>query len=1086
MTLMNRLKRATRSLALAASAVPLLAGCESVDTELPETDQLDIARAMNYSETVDDFCEAQKTGWIFPQNLLAAYTAGDILFFRAGLPPIGSDPRALFLDLDNRFSDPVCLPDGQSVVAVRTTRSPSRGWHRRNMSLWQLPLDGSEPKEILSDQIAHYTAPSFSPDGAYLYFDVVYSTWNGNGLLRAGHRIQRLNWATGEAENIRLDEPVELSAEYIERLNQSGYAAGVSGDRAAAFSPEISPSGQWMAYSAEVLDERFVYRGHTFGPRTTLFVRALQTGEKRRLIKEATKAATRVNAQYSYRVFPGYAWMPDGQSLISAYKGKIHRVDLADGAETEVPFRAKVVREISEQVHSSIDIEDKVAHSDFVRWPASSPDGNQVACIAFGQLWLKDLDSGETTQLTRPGDVGLYYTPTWHSDSARIIVASWSNHKGGALWALPAAGGVPSQIVSSKDAHLYPAFDRSGTKLIAIQTEGGLLAILSERNYRGPQWIIVSIQEETRVITPIMEDIGILREVHCGPDDKIVMSSQPNLAAVGQLWFPYPPDEALAQTQDLVSYDLLTGDIKTHVSLPPRMDFGPASQTANRPMISPNGDWVAWESAQSIHLQPLPDPDDTSLLIETAPNVAVVDRRLIGTQGGTYPRWIDDHRLEFSTGNSYFQYDAITDQLRAYDLQVSLPKDGGEGVIALTNADLITMKGDEIIRGGTLVVEDSRIIFVGVCDPQSADEIIDLSSKTILPGVVDVHAHLTSSKLGITAPYVPSMAANLAYSVTTIMALSTNSNSAFVMADLVNVGLVAGPRTYSSGEVVFTQSIAYGDNVEVISKAKAQYNIQRRVAWGTHEIKNYRLRARIDHQYLIEAARQVPVTFTAKGGPLLTNIGFAMDGQTGWEHLIGQIPLYADGAEFLGRARMHYPPTSTVAGHLNGSNGLFRPRQGLLLDNKYLSFVPRIDLERSHRHLPDWDKEQFSFPLIAESTADIIKAGRYSALGEHGEQPGIGSHWEMWAFSEALSPHDTLKVATIHGAHFIGLDHELGSIEPGKLADLVILNTSPLEDTQDIAYVMKGGVLFENNILNLIWPEASELGFELWKKEKWN
>ena len=89
----------------------------------------------------------------------------------------------------------------------------------------------------------------------------------------------------------------------------------------------------------------------------------------------------------------------------------------------------------------------------------------------------------------------------------------------------------------------------------------------------------------------------------------------------------------------------------------------------------------------------------------------------------------------------------------------------------------------------------------------------------------------------------------------------------------------------------------------------------------------------------------------------------------------------------------------------------------------------------------------------------------------------------MWALqSGGLTNFEVLRAATIHGAEAIGYDQDLGSLEPGKLADLIVLNKDPLQDirnTNTIRYVMKNGELFDGDTLNKIWPEKKALP-ELW------
>ena len=115
--------------------------------------------------------------------------------------------------------------------------------------------------------------------------------------------------------------------------------------------------------------------------------------------------------------------------------------------------------------------------------------------------------------------------------------------------------------------------------------------------------------------------------------------------------------------------------------------------------------------------------------------------------------------------------------------------------------------------------------------------------------------------------------------------------------------------------------------------------------------------------------------------------------------------------------------------------------------------------------------------------ADIIAEGGYGAIGAHGEHHGPNAHWEVWMAASALGPLEALRVASLHGAIFLGAQEDIGSIEVGKLADLIILNSNPLENirnTADMRYVMKGGILYEADTLDEIWPRNQPFGPYYW------
>jgi imidazolonepropionase-like amidohydrolase len=107
-------------------------------------------------------------------------------------------------------------------------------------------------------------------------------------------------------------------------------------------------------------------------------------------------------------------------------------------------------------------------------------------------------------------------------------------------------------------------------------------------------------------------------------------------------------------------------------------------------------------------------------------------------------------------------------------------------------------------------------------------------------------------------------------------------------------------------------------------------------------------------------------------------------------------------------------------------------------------------------------------------------------LGSHGEVQGLGTHWELWMMaSGGMKPHAALKAATIDSADAIGFAKDLGSLEVGKLADLIVLDANPLENihnTAKIAEVMKNGRLYDAATLNETYPRQKPLEPQWWWK----
>jgi hypothetical protein len=407
---------------------------------------------------------------------------------------------------------------------------------------------------------------------------------------------------------------------------------------------------------------------------------------------------------------------------------------------------------------------------------------------------------------------------------------------------------------------------------------------------------------------------------------------------------------------------------------------------------------------------------------------------------------------------------------------LEVPRKTPKGSIVLRGATVVTMKGDEVLKNADIVVEDNRIKSVGARGSAPAGaKVFDVRGKTIAPGFIDTHAHWTEIRRGILDTQNWAFLANLAYGVTAGLDVQTGTNDMFAYQDLTDAGDIIGLRAFSTGPGVFSDN-----NFQSMEEVKGVLTKYRKY-YGTHNIKSYIVGNRRQRQYMVQAAKELEMMPTTEGAiDLKLDLTHVIDGFHGNEHTLPITPLYKDVIQMFAQSGISETPTLIVNyGGPFGEDYWYESTE--VHDNAKLNhFTPHRIIDEKTKRRPGWfRKDEYAFPKLSAQVAKLQRAGTLVGVGSHGQLQGLGYHWEMWMLaSGGMTPMEVLRCATSNGAKIVGRPQDLGSIEAGKLADLVIFDKNPLDDihnTNTIRWVMKNGELFEGDTLDQVWPERKKL-----------
>ncbi|MBC2846173.1 amidohydrolase family protein [Winogradskyella flava] len=993
------------------------------------------------------------------------------------------EQKQLTKDKDKYHVSADWSPDGEYIVGTRG---------RRNIKPFIVHKDGGSGANLLAKQKAiKYIDPAFSADGKHIYFSTRRGAWNYNAQLPQ-YQIMSFD---------REDADTEM----------------VTSRYGSAFTPTLSDDGNWMVY------------GSRFEEHTGLVLRNLKTGEERWLAYPVQRDDQESIAPLG--VLPGMAFTPDSKNLIASYGGKLYSISISDNSAKEVPFSVDVDLDLGPMVSFKYPIDDSPeALVTQIRDAKPSPDGKHIAFTALNRLYVMSLPNGTPKRLTKHDFTEAM--PDWSPDGKQIVFTTWKSN-GGHLYKVNASGkGNPTQLTKERGIYTNPAWSYQSNRIAftkgAAQTYDDAIDPFNGRVYEELAWV----SSDGGNITVIDKTKGRTTPHFTKINDRIYLNHG-NKGLISMRWDGSDEKEHLKLTgiKTYGSSDVFGKDHET--GMPTNEEGWRENNKGSRPSeirISPDGTHALAKINNDIYSVIIPMIGTTpSINLSKAENAAFPANKLT-IIGGEFPSWSSDSKkVHWSLGASHFAYDlakgkAFKDSLalakkqekelkaaekksdstktedkkekkkdkpqfkaEEYKVKVTYKRAIPKGSTLLKGGRIITMNGKQVIENGDVLIENNRIKNIGASgsfDVPKNTKVIDVSGKTITPGFVDTHAHMWPN-WGIHKNQVWIYSANLAYGVTTTRDPQTATTDVLTYADMVDAGMIHGPRVYSTGPGVgfWAYNIQSLDHAKDILKQYSEY-------YNTKSIKSYIVGNRQQRQWLIMAAKELKLMPTTEGGlDFKQNMVNMIDGNPGHEHSFPIYPLYDDVITVAAESQMAITPTLLVSYGGPWAENYFYSRENPYDDAKMQYFTPYAELAQKSRRRPGWFRDdEHVFKKHAEFMKDLIEADGIGGIGSHGQLQGLGYHWELWAVaSGGMSNYDALRLATIKGCEALGLDKDLGTIEVGKIADILIMENNPLDNlrhTNTLTHVVKNGIVYDANTLDELAPEEKKADKFNWQTKR--
>jgi Tol biopolymer transport system component len=880
--------------------------------------------------------------------------------------------------------------------------------------IWVMKPDGTGAKQLTNGH-GDDRDPRFSPDGTKIAFSSdrafkgTYNVWVVD--IASGQLTQKTSGPDDEYEPAWSPDGNELA--YVAGVGANGTTIRAINSSGAVRTLATAPTGAHLNSPTWTADGKGVAWIQFLANKSVLLLNGKQVGRKD-------------------DVFPFAPLWIDRDELLYTGNGKLLVSRIGSEETREIPFEARVAIDRPAYTMKKFDFDSGTAQqAKGIVGPALSPDGKRIVFEALNQLWLMEIGR-KPVALTHDG----YYKtdPAWSPDGSKI---AYSSDKAGTedIYVLDVATKSEKRVTSAADSAEFSAAWSPDSKMLAYQDQTGATYTLDLASGQSKRLIPAQFEPS---------------KPSWGGKGKTVA-----IGAVKAYTRRFREGTSQILTAEVASGALTFTEPAPFASLSTRGEDGP--------VYSPDQTQMAFVSGSVLWVRPV-----------DADGVPAGAAKQITHEATDAPTWSGDSKqlLYLSNGKLRLIDANGSNPAQTIPLDLTTSRDEPNGRVLIHAGRFWDGKGPEVRTNVDVLVVNNRIKTISAHNDAAhkTDRVVDASNQTVIPGLWEAHTHEWMSG----KPYGDRLGRLwLAYGVTTLHSQGDPAYRAVETREVFASGARPGPRFFATGEAIDGERVYYNFMRPTTSEEQLKIELSRAEALGYDSLKTY---VRLPHSMQKEVVQFAHGTM---GVPVLSHymlpgLAYGMDGishvsatsRYGFAYTRSAGGLsYQDVTTLFPSSGMTVISTSFFSASLYAEDPA-------LVDDMRLQVLntpwDEIALKAKAKGAADNDQTVTldSLKKEEEIVAAMIRAGGLVLAGTDSPIDNVATalHLNLRAqVKYGLAPWQALQTATLLPAKSFGVSNDLGTLEPGKLADLVIIAGDPLtniKDVANIASVMKNGKLY--------------------------